>query len=198
METIGIWSRIFLLLIVLFVGSVSNVESQDLFRDMDQVKRELSSLRNEVSNLRNLVYELRNAVLKSATSQDQERSEKATLKEGKGEQVPKPETAVDEEQVTKAVCPAVGKFFKQVETALRAPDSSTADEEMRKAIRTMNSALEGYAMTHRVSKLLNIYEGLAWDAYVAVELRGGIQGNEEFIAALNKHKRKYLETCPKN
>ena len=118
--------------------------------------------------------------------------------EGKEESVPKPEAAADEKQVTKDVCQAVGKFFTEVETILRAPDSSIAEEEMRKAFRTMNSTLQSYATTHRVSKLLNIYEGLAWDAYVAVELRQGIQGNQEFIEALKKHKRKYVETCPKN
>ena len=198
MSHVGTWSLIFCLLIVVFVGSASNVQAQDLFRDMDQVKRELSSLRNEVSNLRNLVYDLRSAVLKLTASQDQARSGKAAPKEGKEEQAPKPEAAVDEKQVTIAVCQAVGKFFEDVETILRAPDSSTAEEEMRKAFRTMNSTLQSYARTHRVSKLLNIYEGLAWDAYVAVELREGIQGNQEFIEALNKHKRKYVETCPKN
>jgi hypothetical protein len=198
MNYVGTWSLIFGLLIVVFVGSASNSQAQDLFRDMDQVKRELSSLRNEVSNLRNLVYDLRSAVLKLTASQDQSRSGKAEPKEGKEEPAPKPEGAADEKQVTKDVCQAVGRFFTEVETILRAPDSSIAEEEMRKAFRTMNSTLQSYATTHRVSKLLNIYEGLAWDAYVAVELRQGIQGNQEFIEALKEHKRKYLETCPKD
>lgn len=198
MNHVGTWSLIFWLLIVVFVGSASNVQAQDLFRDMDQVKRELSSLRNEVSNLRNLVYDLRSAVLKSAADQDQARSEKAAPKAVKEEQVPKSEAPVDEKQVTKAVCQSVGKFFTQVETALRANDSSAAEEEMRRAFEAMNSTLQSYSRTHRVSKLLNIYEGLAWDTYVAVELRGGVQGNQDFIETLNRHKRKYIETCPKN
>jgi hypothetical protein len=28
-------------------------------------------------------------------------------------------------------------------------------------------------------------------------LRGAIQGNSDFIKALEKHKREYAETCPK-
>ena len=68
---------------------------------------------------------------------------------------------------------------------------------MRSAFHKLNSTLQEYSKLHRVSKLLGIYEGLAWDTYVAVELSGSIQGNQEFIKTLNAHKRKYNETCPK-
>jgi hypothetical protein len=68
---------------------------------------------------------------------------------------------------------------------------------MKQALQNLNSSLKTYAGMHRVAKILNIYEGLAWDAYVAVELRGSVAGNADFREALAKHKRKYLETCPK-
>src|SRR5208283_2310798 len=92
-------SRVFLLFVVIFLGSISNARSQDLFREMDQLKKEISDLKNEVSNLRNLVYDLRKAVLKSTTAQDQQTPEKEPPKE---EKAAKPAPPVDEKQVTRA------------------------------------------------------------------------------------------------
>jgi predicted Zn-dependent protease len=189
------YSRVFLLFVAVFLGSTSSVQSQDLFREMDQLKKEISDLKNEVSNLRNLVYDLRKAVLKSATATDQQPSEKVATKE---EKVVKPEQPVDEKQVTKVACQAVGKFFSEAEASVRASDASVAKARMKKALQNMNSSLQEYTRTHRVSKLLSIYEGLAWDTYVAVELRGSVQGNEDFLKALRQHKQKYSETCPKD
>ena len=68
---------------------------------------------------------------------------------------------------------------------------------MRGAFDKLNSTLQEYSRLHRVSKLLGIYDDLAWDTYVAVELTGSVQGNEDFIKTINNHKRKYNETCPK-
>ena len=188
-------SRVFLLFVVIFLGSISNARSQDLFREMDQLKKEISDLKNEVANLRSLVYDLRKAVLTTTTAANQQTSEKVTPKE---EKVVKPEQPVDEKQVTKVACQAVGKFLSEAEASVRATDASVAKARMKKALQNMNSSLQEYAKTHRVSKLLAIYEGLAWDTYVAVELRGSVQGNEDFLKALGQHKQKYIETCPKD
>jgi hypothetical protein len=185
-------SWVFLLFAVILLGSISNAQSQDIFREMDQLKKEISDLKNEVSNLRNLVYDLRKAVLTSAT--DQQPSEKVTPKE---EKVAKPEQPVDEKQVTKVACQAVGKFFSEAEASVRASDASVAEARMKKALKNLNASLQEYAKTHRVSKLLGIYEGLAWDTYVAVELRRSVQGNEDFLKVLGQHKQKYIDTCPK-
>jgi hypothetical protein len=187
-------SRVFLLLLTVFLASISNVQSQDVFREMDQLKRELSDLKNEVSNLRNLVYDLRKVVLKSATGENLQTPEKAPPKEEKTVQ---PAPPVNEKQITVAACEAVGKFFKDAEASVRSGDTSVAQARMRKALQHVNTALQEYAKTHRVSKLLAIYDGLAWDTYVAVELRGSVQGNEDFLKALAQHKQKYIETCPK-
>jgi hypothetical protein len=189
------YSRVFLLFVAVFLGSISSVQSQDVFREMDQLKKEISDLKNEVSNLRNLVYDLRKAVLTSATATNQQPSEKVATKE---EKVVKPEQPVDEKQVTKVACQAVGKFFSEAEASVRASDASVAKARMKKALQNMNSSLQEYARTHRVSKLLSIYEGLAWDTYVAVELRGSVQGNEDFLKTLAQHKQKYIDTCPKD
>jgi hypothetical protein len=197
MKSLLVPGRIALLCLIVFLGSTPYAHSQDLFRDMDQVKRELSDLKNEVSQLKTLVYSLREAMLKSVTSQDQGTSEKTPAKESKPAPT-KPETAVDEEEVTREVCRAVGKFFTEVNAGLRESDGAASEARMRDALRNMNSSLGKYAHTQRVSKLLGIYEGLAWDTYVAVELRESIQGNQQFIEALNGHKRKYRETCPGN
>jgi len=161
---------------------------------MDQLKKELSDLKNEVNNLRSIVYDLRKAALKSTAAPAEQTPEKAPPKE---EKAAKSEPPADDKQITKVACQAVGKFFQEAEASVRASNASTAQARMRKALQNMNSALEAYAKTHRVSKLLNIYEGLAWDAYVAVELRQSVQGNEEFLKTLQQHKQKYRDTCPK-
>ena len=72
MKPIGTFCQIacLCLCLVIFLGSLSQVQSQDLFRDADQIKRDLSSLRNEVSELRKSLEALRKMVLKGATSQD--------------------------------------------------------------------------------------------------------------------------------
>lgn len=189
---LGLW--IFSLLAAVSFGSVPDAQSQDIFREMDQVKRDVSALRNEVSDLKNQFYLLREAILKSVASQDQSAAGQATPKEKTAE---KQEMSVDEKQLTESICQAVGKFFGEVDAALAMSDSSAADERMRKAFHRMNSTLQHYSRLHRVSKLLGIYEGLAWDTYVAVELTGSVQGNEQFIETINKHKQKFKETCPK-
>jgi hypothetical protein len=174
---------------------MSSAQSQDLFREMDQVKQDLSALKEEVDKLRNLVYELRSAALTSAGSQEQRPPENLPpQKEPTGR--PK-EGAADEQEITKTICPAVGKFFSEADASLRMSDPSAAQDRMNAAFRDLNATLRKYARAHRVSKLLNIYQGLAWDTYVAVELRGAIQGNQDFIETLERHKRKYAETCPK-
>ena len=192
MNKVGTWSKIFLLVIIV-VGSVSNAQSQDLFSEMDQVKKDLSGLKDEVSRLRNLVYELRDSVLGSAVPLGQRQPEQ---KPPKDEKAAKPEPPVNEEELTKTICQGVGKFFSEVDASLRL-GTDASEERMRKAFDDLNSMLQKYSRTHRASKLLGIYQGLAWDTYVAVQLRGSVQGNEEFLKTIEKHKRKYAETCPK-
>jgi len=194
MKTLGTFYRIALvsLCLVIFLGSMSQVQSQDLFRDVDQLKRDLSSLRNEVSELRSLVYDLRNAVMKITTSQNEGQPERIPAGE---EKAAKPEPVVDEKEITRLACQAVGKFFEEADASLRAGDDKEASVRMREAMRHLNSSLRKYARTHRVSKLTTIYDGLSYDVYVALELRDSIQGNQAFIDALNEHKKKYRDTC---
>lgn len=187
------WSQIFLLVLIM-LGAVSSANAQDLFREMEQVKSDLSNLRDEVTRLRGIVYELRESVLKSLPSQEPRPAEQRASKKEKGVQR---EIPVNEEELTKTICQSVGKFFEEVEASLRGSDPAVAQERMRLAFGDLNSMLQKYSGTHRVSKLLSIYQGLAWDTYVAVELRKSVQGNEDFMKAIEKHKRKYIETCPK-
>ncbi len=194
MKNLRVWSRVSLLLLVVFLGSIRDVRSQDVFREMDQIKKQVSDLKNEVNKLRSLVYDLRKAVIECAIAPARQAPVVAPPKQ---EAATKSAPPVNEEQVTRTACRAVGKFFSEAEASLRESNPSAAQTRMRKALQNMNSALEEYAKTHRVSKLLRIYEGLAWDTYVAVELRPSIQGNEAFLKALRAHKEKYIETCPK-
>ncbi len=191
-KRIGLW--IVCLFMLISLCGIREVQSQDVFRDIDQIKRDISGLKNEISDLRNQLLGLRQAILKSVASQDQQTSAKLPRQE---DRTPKKEEAVDEKELTNSICQAVGKFFGEAEAVLAMSNSSAADERMRSAFRKLNSTLQEYSKLHRVSKLLGIYEGLAWDTYVAVELSGSVQGNQEFIKTLNAHKRKYNETCPK-
>ncbi len=186
--------RVLLLFVAIFIGSISNVQSQDLFREMDQLKKQISDLKSEVANLRSMVYDLRRAVLRSVTGAEQQATQTTPPKE---ERAAAPTQPVDEKQITKLACRAVGKFFSEAEASVRASNASVAEEKMKMALQHMNSVLQEYAKTHRVSKLLNIYEGLAWDTYVAVQLRGSVQGNEDFLKKLQEHRKKYRDTCPK-
>jgi hypothetical protein len=192
MKKNGLRLWIFSLLAVVSFGSISDAQSQDVFREIDQVKRDVSELRNELNDLKNQFYGLRQAILRSEASQDQHASGRAQPKE---EATDKQEISVEE--LTDSICQAVGKFFGEVDVALGMSDSLAADERMRKAFHKLNSTLQDYSRLHRVSKLLDIYQGLAWDTYVAVVLTGSPWGNEEYIKTLNNHKQKYKETCPR-
>jgi len=178
---------------MLILGGITNVGSQDVFSEVDQIKRDVSDLQNQVNDLRNQFFGLRQSVLKSVASQEQEQKPASVPVQEKS--TPKKEE-VDEQELTNSICGAVGRFFGEANAVLAMSNSNEADERMNQAFRNLNSTLQEYSKLHRVSKLLGIYEGLAWDTYVAVELTGSVQGNQEFIRTLDDHKRKYNETCP--
>lgn len=194
MKRLGVYSRIPWILVVMLLVSAPNVQSQDLSQEMDKVKSELSEVKSELKEIMDLVHELRTAILESVIAQGLQTQ---------GKMVPKEEKAViqapllTDEQLTRIICPAVGTFFSEAEAALARSDTRSAESGMEKALRKLTSTLHGYTGTHRVSKLLNIYEGLAWDTYMAVRMRRAIAGNEDFLKVLRKHKQKYIETCPR-
>jgi hypothetical protein len=190
------------LLVTVFVASLSSVQAQNLLGDTDQIKREVGDLRNEVQNLRDMIRGMRKVIIESGKCPPQQGSELAPQKQEQlppaEEKPPQPKIAVDDATLTKIICPAVGKFLAEAEGILRSSDSATAQTAMNQAFQNLTNALSGYKGIHRTNKLLDIYEGLAWDTYVAINLRYSVQGNEDFLKALQKHKRKYLETCPKD
>lgn len=173
---------------------LSDARSQDLFSEMDQLKQQISQLRNQVNELRNQYFYLRKAILKSAASEPQQPPAQPPAEAKKAE---KATPTVDEKDLTRTICRAVGQFFVEADASLKMTNSDAAEQRMRKAFRKLNDTLEGYSELHRVNKLLTIYEGVTWDTYVAVELMQSVQGNQDFIASLNRHKKKYNETCPK-
>jgi hypothetical protein len=71
---IGLWI-IWLFALVSFCG-IADVRSQDVFRDIDHIKKEISDLKNQVGDLRNQFLGLRQAILKSVAAQDQQTSVK--------------------------------------------------------------------------------------------------------------------------
>jgi len=194
MKNGGKWRKISSLLVVIFLVSVSDVRPQDLFREIDDLKKQISQLRNELTDLRNLVFQLRQAVLRSSLVLPPAVPETAPPKE---EKAAKPQPVPDEKELTKVICRAIGQFFSEADIALRASDADAATARMNEAFRKVQTALAKYKGTHRVDKLLDIYEGVAWDTYVAVQLRNSVQGNEQFLADLRKHKQKFIDTCPK-
>jgi hypothetical protein len=182
------------MLLVILLGSASIVQSQDLVRQMDQVQKDVAALRNELTALSTIVTQLRQQLLELATTAPAQReTKKAPLKE---RTVAKPETSADEEQLTRDICQAVGRFFYEADASLKASNANKARDIMAKALWNLTSELEGYSGTHRVSKLLTTYEGLIWDTYVAVVLRENVR-QEKYLSHLNSHRQKYLETCPK-
>jgi hypothetical protein len=188
------FSAISWLLLVILLGSVAVAQSQDLTAQMGQVKEDVAALRNELNTLSTMVYELRQELLKLAPPAPAPQvTEKAPPKE---QTVVKPETAADEKQLTRDICRAVGKFFDEADVSLKASNSREARDIMNKALVNLASELKGYSGTHRVSKLLGIYEGLIWDTYVAVALRQSVR-QEQYLSSLNRHRQKYIETCPK-
>jgi hypothetical protein len=195
MKTRGVVGRIILLSVFAFLGCVSQVHAQDFIRELQQVKSEVSDLKNQVSELKTMVYGLREAVLKNVTKPEKQPKEKAP---SKLEEAKQREAEADPAELTRAICPAVGKFFREVDASLRASTQAAARARMKKAYDEMNASLSKYIGLHRVNKLLNIYEDLAWDTYIAVEMRQTIQGNEQFLEVLNKHRQKYREGCKKN
>ncbi len=181
-------------LTLIFLGGAPAVQSQDVFREIDQMKRDISDLKRDVADMRTQFVALRQAILKNVATQDQQT---APAPSKKNEPVTSTEVVPDEKELTNSICQAVGKFFGEVDIALAMSDSRTATERMRSAFHKLNSTLQQYSTLHRVDKLLGIYEGLAWDTYNAVELIGSVQGNERFIQTINTHKQKYKDTCPK-
>jgi hypothetical protein len=192
MRGLATGSRILCFLAVVFFCPVTNVQSQDIFHQLEQVKQDLSSLKDEVRDLRNQFLALKKAVVESKSPSHQEKVEQASPKE---EPAAKSEPTLTDEQLTKVICQAIGTFFSEADAILGSSDRYAADDRMREALRKLNASLRRYAGTHRVSKLLGIYEGLASDAYMAVELRDSIAGNEDFLRTLRTHRQKYQKAC---
>ena len=181
------------LLLVILLGSVSVAQSQDLAKQMDQVKDDVAALRNELNALSIIVTQMRQQLQELATTTpDRRATKKAPLKE---QTVAKTETVADEKQLTRDICQAVGRFFDEADASLKASNANEARDMMAKALGNLASDLKGYTGTHRVSKLLGIYEGLIWDTYVAVALRDSPRP-EQYLSYLNRHRQRYLETCP--
>ncbi len=183
-------ARVLSILAVVFFGSITTVQSQDVFQEIDQIKQDLSNLKNEVKELRNQVLSLKSGSPRAEPLQ--QGAETATPKE---EPAAKPEPTLTDEQLTTIICQAVGTFFSESDAILGSSDRYAADDRMRESLRKLNASLRRYTGTHRVSKLLGIYEGLASDAYMAVELRDSIGGNQDFLRALRKHREKYQKAC---
>ncbi len=194
MKHIGTLSRLSWLFLLVFLFSVSSVHSQGPLTDVSDLKREVNDLKAEIQRLTTMVSQMRQVMLESATVPPVKKETNAPPTEQK---TVNKESPADEAEMTKVICRSVGTFFSEAEAALRLTDPAAAQDGMNRALKKMTSKLHGYRGTHRVTKLVKIYEGLAWDTFAAVQLSRSVQGNTAFLAKLQQHKQKYLETCPK-
>ena len=53
-KRIGLW--VVCLFVLISLCGIREVQSQDVFRDIDQIKRDISDLKNEISDLRNQLF----------------------------------------------------------------------------------------------------------------------------------------------
>ncbi len=195
MKNIGTLSRLSWLILLVFLVSVSGVHAQGPLTDVSDLKKEMGDLKAEIQRLTTLVFQMRKVMLESATIiPPVQKDEKAQPEE---QEIAKKEPPVDEAQMTKVICRSVGTFFSEAEAALQMSDTGAAQDGMTNALQKMTSKLHGFKGTHRVTKLLKIYEGLAWDTFTAVQLSRSVQGNTAFLESLRTHKQKYRETCPR-
>jgi hypothetical protein len=190
----GTSCRLASLVLLVFCVCVSQVHAQVVYGDTTDLKREVNDLRSQIQQLTTLVLQMRKAMLESATLPRPVKDEKEPAKP---QEAVKEAAPVDEEHLTRIVCQAVSDFFSEADAVLGMSDPETARTALMKTLQKMTSKLHGYKGTHRVDKLLTIYEGLAWDTFTAVQLRESIEGNTAFLESLRQHKQKFLETCPR-
>jgi hypothetical protein len=165
--------------------------SQDVFSQIDQLRKDLNDTRTELNDLKSLVYQMRKNMLHNVGTEKPAAAAPTEVKQ----RTESPQ--ISDEELTVIICKAVGDFFSDADRVLRMTNPDEAQARMSDVFKKLNGTLQKYSGLHRVSKLLDIYEGLAWDVYTAVEMRYSLLGNRDFLEMLNKHKKKYNDTCPK-
>jgi flagellin-specific chaperone FliS len=195
MKHMAAYGRTLILITVAFLTLCSHALSQDLFRETENLKTEIAQLRSEVNELKSLVYELRRTLLKSGVSAARPGKDAAPPETVKPIPQKKAAETLSDEQLTAIICSAIGKFYAEADTVLSMNDASAAESRMNKALETLDATLDEFSGQHRVSKLMDIYEGLAWDTLSAVRMRGSITGNENFTNMLARHRQKYRDSC---
>ncbi len=177
--------------LVCALSQVGPVASQDVFSQIDQLRKDLNDTRTELNDLKSLVYQMRKNMLHNIDSDKPATAAPPDVKQ----RTESPQ--ISDEELTRIICKAVGDFFSDADRVLRMTNPDEAQARMSEVFKKLNGTLQKYSGLHRVSKLLDIYEGLAWDVYTAVEMRYSLLGNRDFLEMLNKHKKKYNDTCPK-
>lgn len=206
MKVMGtVWKLTCLVLLVCCVCA-PHVRAQTVYYgDAGDVRREVNDLKSQIQQLTTLVMQMRKTILENATGTCPPVKEEAAgaaqetakpQETAKSQESAKQEKPVDDGQLTKIICKGVGQFFREAEAAMSMSDPDAARSALIKSLQNLTSHLHGYRGTHRVDKLMAIYEGLAWDTFTAVQLRQSIQGNATFLETLRKHKKRYMETCP--
>ena len=76
MHIVGTCTKISFFLMVVFLASISTAQSQDVFRELNQVKSDVATLKSEVNDLKRLVFELRKVVLEDSMASGRQAGKK--------------------------------------------------------------------------------------------------------------------------
>lgn len=183
---------IILTLIVSLGPLVKESRSQNFIMDQERQQKQIDSLTSDVDELKRTVESLRRMMLpKSVASQKLP-----------AQQTPAPSSESitlspeEQEKAKTEVCSSLGRFFDQIDRALKMPDPAQAESYLRESIVKLNTDIDKYRQIEEIREIKNLAEGLAWDTYVAVENRNSVYGNAEFLNYINTWRNKFHKRCP--
>jgi|GEM_PF-4937447 len=180
-------TRTVVLVAALAVGLVSEVRSQDLFTDMQQVKQDIEELKRQVEELRQMVYSLAKPVPKPSAPPQQPPA---------GQQPPRPDTKPpDFAKIKPAVCQAVEKYLAALDANLRLTDAVRVQESMSRALAELVAVLNGYSSSPEVIRLLELADEINWDAYSEQAVKDTGQDAQAFKENIARHKKSFRAYC---
>ncbi len=164
----------------------TEVHSQDIFSQLDQLRDQLNTLQQEVSNLKAVVYTLEKQAPKPATTPSPPLTERKPQKRL---------GTLEKKEAKSLACKAGEKFLVAVDAALALNNEPEAERRMDRAMADLRAALHPYEEDKEVAKFLSLAEALAWDTYTAVGLRTSVEGDSEFLRYIAQSKRRFAIFC---
>ncbi|MFA6222141.1 MAG: hypothetical protein WC647_07485 [Desulfomonilaceae bacterium] len=179
--------------VILVLGAFVNVVyPQGISIDQERLQRQIDELRRDVDELKTIVGTLQKASQKRDVGSHDTAQKKIAAP---AKQDIDTLTPAEQEKIKAEVCEAVGQFFAQIDKALQMFDGSEAGAFMDKAVTQLQSTIDKYGQSKRLSKVISLAENLAYDTDWAVRLKSSSSGNADFIEYLNDYKEKYKKRC---